>query len=78
MKNKLQAIVISDKQDKTVVVEVTNVKKHPRYEKRYEVHNTFKAHDPENECKEGDEVIIEESKPISKDKKWKVVKKIKS
>lgn len=78
MKNKLQGKVISDKQDKTVVVEITNVKKHPRYEKRYEVHSKFKAHDEENDFEEGDEVIIEETKPISKDKKWKVVKKIKS
>ncbi len=78
MKNKLTGKVISDKQDKTVVVEVANVKKHPRYEKRYEIHKSFKAHDEENDCREGDEVIIEETKPISKNKKWKVVKKIKS
>ena len=78
MKNKLKGKVVSDKQDKTVVVEVTDVKKHPRYEKRYEVHNTFKAHDEENSFVEGDEVIIEETRPISKDKKWKVIKKIKS
>ncbi len=78
MKNKLKGKVVSDKQDKTVVVEVADVKKHPRYEKRYEVHNTFKAHDEENEFKEGDEVIIQETRPISKNKKWKVIKKIKS
>ncbi len=78
MKNKLKGIVVSDKQDKTVVVEITDVKKHPRYEKRYEVNNKFKAHDEDNEMKEGDEVVIEETRPISKEKRWKVVKKIKS
>ena len=78
MKNKLTGKVVSDKQDKTVVVEVAEVKKHPRYEKRYEVHKTYKAHDEENDFVEGDEVIIQETRPISKDKKWKVIKKIKS
>lgn len=76
MKNKLQGKVVSDKQEKTVVVEVSRVKKHPRYGKRYEVHKKYKAHDPENEYKEGDEVMIEEIKPISKDKKWKVIEKV--
>ncbi len=76
MKNKLKGQVVSDKQDKTVVVEVSRVKKHPRYGKRYEVHKKYKAHDPENSYKEGDEVIIEEIKPISKDKKWKVIEKV--
>ncbi len=76
MRNKLQGKVVSDSQEKTVVVSVATVRKHPRYKKRYEVHKKYKAHDENNELVVGDEVIIEETKPISKDKKWKVVKKI--
>ncbi len=76
MKNKLQGKVVSDKQDKTVTVLVSTVKKHPRYQKRYEAHKKYKAHDEKNEIKEGDFVIIEESRPISKDKHWKVVSKV--
>ncbi len=78
MKNRLTGKVISAKQDKTVVVEVSRVKKHSRYEKRYEIHKKYKAHDEENKIKEGDEVVIEEIKPLSKSKKWKVVEQIKS
>ncbi len=75
MKNKLKGKVVSDKQDKTVVVEVSRVKEHPRYGKRYEVSKKYSAHDEDNKYKEGDEVTIEETKPISKNKKWKVIKK---
>ena len=75
MKNKLKGKVVSDKQDKTVVVEVSRVKEHSRSGKRYEVSKKYSAHDEENEYKEGDEVTIEETKPISKNKKWKVIKK---
>ncbi len=77
MKSKLEGKVISTKQDKTVVVEVSRVKKHPRYEKRYEVHKKYKAHDENEDCVEGDRVLIEEAKPISRRKRWKVVKKLK-
>lgn len=73
MNKQLQGKVISDKQDKGVIVKVARVKQHPRYKKRYEVHDKYKAHDEENECSEGDEVIIEETRPISKGKKWKVI-----
>lgn len=73
-KKRLQGEVISDKMDKTIVVEVKRTKKHPLYKKRYEVKKTYKAHDENEQFKPGDEVIIEESKPISKDKSWKVIK----
>ncbi len=73
MKNRLNGKVVSNKMDKTVVVEVARTKKHPLYQKRYEVHKKYKAHDEENKCNVGDEVIIEETRPISKDKKWRVV-----
>ncbi len=75
MINKLQGKVVSDKMEKTVVVEVERVKEHPRYKKRYKIHKKYKAHDEKGEYKEGDVVIIEETRPISKDKKWRVIGK---
>lgn len=71
----LTGIVISDKMQKTRVVEITRVKKHPRYEKQYEVTTRFKAHDEKNEYKTGDKVVIRETRPISKDKRWIIVAK---
>lgn len=75
MRNKLQGTVVSDRMQKTVVVEVQRKKEHPRYKKRIEVHKKYKAHDEKEEYKIGDKVIIEECRPISKDKQWKVVSK---
>lgn len=76
MKKKLQGIVVSDKMLKTVVVEVERIKEHPKYKRRYKVHKKYKAHDEKGEFHIGDKVVIEESKPLSKDKKWVVVSKI--
>ncbi len=61
--------------DKTIVVEVTTLKKHPKYERRFKTSKRYKAHDPENlyKGKTGEVVTIEETRPISKDKKWKVI-----
>lgn len=78
MNKKLKGTVISDKMDKTVVVKVSRLKQHPRYIKRYEVDKNFKAHDEEEQYEEGDEVIIEECRPISKDKRWRVIGKANS
>lgn len=75
-KHRLQGIVISNKTKKTVVVEVEKVKKHPLYKRTYKIHKKYHAHDEREECKIGDKVIIEECRPISKTKKWKVIKKI--
>lgn len=75
-KRKLQGVVVSDKMQKTVVVSVTHEKKHPKYLKQYKITNRFKAHDENREYKVGDRVIIEETRPISRDKRWKVVSKI--
>lgn len=75
-KKRLEGKVISAKMDKTVVVEVERIKEHPKYIKRYAVHKRYKAHDPENECEKGDTVLIEESRPISKTKSWRVVEKV--
>jgi len=75
-KRQLKGVVTSDKMNKTVVVSVTRVKAHKKYLKQYNVSKKFKAHDENNEFKEGDEVVIEESKPLSKTKHWRVVSKI--
>jgi len=75
-KKQLTGEVISNKMQKTVVVEVERIKEHPKYKKRYKIHKKYKAHDEKSECKMGDQVIIEECRPISKDKKWKVVKRL--
>jgi len=70
----LKGVVVSDKMDKTVVVSVSRFVKHPKYGKYYNVTKKYKAHDEGNVCKIGDEVEIAETRPISKDKKFKVVK----
>jgi len=75
-KKLLQGIVVSDKMQKTVVVQVERMKEHPKYKRRFKVFKKFKAHDQNQEYHVGDKVVIEESKPISKDKNWIVIKKI--
>ena len=75
-KKKLQGIVVSDKMQKTVVVSVERIKEHPKYKRRFKIHKKYKAHDPAQEYRVGDKVVIEETRPISKDKRWKVIGKI--
>lgn len=70
-----KGIVFSDKMDKTAVVLVNRYKKHPKYKKRYKISKKYKVHDEKNECRVGDRVVIQECRPFSKDKKWKVFKK---
>jgi len=65
--------VISDKMDKTVVVAVTRLMQHPVYKKAVKRTTKFKAHDEGNRCRIGDIVSIIESRPLSKDKRWKVL-----
>ena len=69
----LQGVVVSDKMTKTVVVSVSRFVKHPLYGKYYKVSKKYKAHDENNKYKTGDKVVIVETKPISRDKKFKVV-----
>ena len=66
-------VVVSDKMDKTVVVKVENFKKHPIYHKRFKVSKKFKAHDENNTCMIGDKVKIMETRPLSKDKHFRVL-----
>ncbi len=65
-------IVVSDKMDKTVVVKVDNLVKHPIYKKYIKRRVKYKAHDEQNACSTGDKVLIVESRPLSKDKRWRV------
>lgn len=73
VRRKKIGIVVSDKMDKTVVVEIVTLKTHPIYKKKYKSSKRYKAHDEENEFKTGDKVIIEESRPFSRDKRWQVM-----
>lgn len=73
----LKGIVVSDKMNKTVTVKVDTSKQHKLYKKRYIVNNKYKAHDEYNQYKVGDYVTIRQVSPISKDKKWSVIRKIK-
>jgi small subunit ribosomal protein S17 len=65
--------VVSDKMDKTVVVSVERLRRHPIYKRVVRLSSKFKAHDQENSAKVGDTVRIEESRPLSREKRWTVV-----
>jgi len=73
---KLEGLVTSDKMNKTVVVKVDRQVINRKYQKRYTVSKKYKCHDEKNEYKVGDKVVITECRPISKDKKWRVTKKV--
>jgi len=73
---KIIGVVVSDKMIKTRVVAVASLKKHPKYLKFYKVTTKFKAHDENNEYKTGDTVTIEESRPLSREKRWRIINKI--
>ena len=77
-KRQLIGKIISDKMQNTVVVEVERIKEHPKYKRRYGISKKYKAHAETNEYKAGDKVIIEECRPLSKEKRWKIIKKIAS
>lgn len=74
-KRKLKGVVVSDKMAKTIVVSVVRLKKHPKYKKYFKVTRKFKAHDESNQYHVGDKVLIEETRPLSKDKRWRVIGK---
>jgi len=73
-KLEFEGIVTSDKMDKTVVVTVERLEKHPVFGKYVRRRAKFKAHDERNECRPGDRVLIRECRPISREKCWRVVK----
>ncbi|MBI3420624.1 MAG: 30S ribosomal protein S17 [Candidatus Sungbacteria bacterium] len=74
---KLQGVVVSAQMTKGVVVRVDRLKKHPKYLKYYRVSKKFKAHDEKSEYRAGDSVVIEETRPLSKEKRWKVAALVK-
>jgi small subunit ribosomal protein S17 len=72
-KMELEGVVSSDRMEKTVVVTIERLEKHPVFKKYIRRRSKFMAHDEKNECKTGDRVRIRECKPLSKDKCWRVV-----
>jgi len=74
IRKKFSGVVVSDKSDKTIVVKVETVKIHPKYKKRYTRSQKYKVHDEKNEFKTGDKVNFVECRPLSRDKRWRVVK----
>jgi len=70
----LEGKVVSNKMQKTIVVEVDRIKVHPVYKKRYFVSRKYKVHDEKGLAKIGDKVIFEECRPLSKDKRWRLIK----
>ena len=67
-----EALVVSDKMEKTRVVVIQRVFRHPRYERVVKRTKRLKAHDEANASKTGDRVLIEETRPLSKDKRWRI------
>ena len=73
-KKRMVGVVVSDKMDKTVVVAVERLVQHSRYKKYIRRTKKYHAHDERNECRVGDVVEIEETRPLSKTKRWRVVR----
>jgi small subunit ribosomal protein S17 len=69
-----QGLVVSDKMDKTIVVQVTAVKPHAEYKKVVRRTSRLKAHDENNEARIGDTVLVRECRPLSRDKTWRLIK----
>ncbi len=76
MRKTQTGIVVSDKMDKTIVVAIEEYTKHPVYSKVIKRTKKYKAHDEENTCQTGDKVKIMETRPLSKEKRWRVVQVI--
>ena len=72
LRKTLTGTVVSDTMDKTVVVQVDRLVKHPVYKKYVRRRSRFKAHDENNACQRGDRVVIRETRPLSKTKRWRV------
>ncbi len=75
-KRRFKGVVVSHRMDKTAVVKVQEIKVHPKYGKRYKVSEKYKVHDEKNEYKVGDGVIFEECRPISREKRWRMIGKV--
>ena len=73
LRKTLTGIVVSDKMDKTIVVKAERLVKHPVFHKYVRRHVKYKAHDEQNQCRIGDTVVIIESRPMSRDKRWRML-----
>jgi len=73
IQRKFNGVVVSNKNDKTIVVKIEIVKKHPKYQKRYVVSKNYKVHDEKNQYRAGDKVTFVECRPLSRDKRWRVI-----
>jgi len=73
IKRKFNGVVVSDKMNKTIVVRVERVQVHKKYKKRYTVSKKYKVHDEKEQFKIGDKVSFVECRPLSKDKRWRVL-----
>jgi small subunit ribosomal protein S17 len=69
----IKGVVVSDKMDKTIVVRAERLVKHPVFHKYVRKHVKYKAHDERNESKKGDTVLIIESRPLSREKRWRML-----
>lgn len=76
MRKRKIGVVISDKPQKTVIVQIMNYVKHPLYKKYIRRFTKVYAHDEKNECKVGEKVMIEETRPLSKLKHWRVIRRV--
>lgn len=76
-KRSFEGVVASDKMDKTVVVVVEHLKMHPIYKKKYKVSRRYKVHDENNQAQVGNTVRFEECRPLSKDKRWRLIEIVK-
>jgi small subunit ribosomal protein S17 len=72
-KRTLKGVVVSNKMDKTIVVRTERLVKHPVFHKYVRRHDRYKVHDERNECAIGDKVLIMEARPISRDKRWRML-----
>ncbi len=77
-KKQLTGTIVANKMQKTIVVKVERIKEHPKYLRRYRISKKYQAHVEQGEYKIGERVIIEECRPISKNKRWRVIKKLTS
>jgi small subunit ribosomal protein S17 len=78
LRRKFTGTVLSDKMDKTIVVSVMSFSKHPKYKKITKRYAKFKAHDEKNAAKTGDRVRIAQARPISRDKRWRLIEILES
>lgn len=76
-KRRFEGVVVSHRMEKTAVVRVLQIKVHPKYGKRYRMSERYKVHDEKNEYKIGDQVVFEECRPLSKEKRWRIIEKVK-